>query len=118
MYTNSPDGHFVIDRHPEHSNVLIVSPCSGHGFKFCPVVGEIVSDFVERGASRHDIGTVWFEALKGLRPTSKLRFAPHARAGTGNCQDCSKPKPTQRPTPVRNRLKRDRCGINHFGGNA
>jgi sarcosine oxidase len=55
MYTNSPDGHFIIDRHPEHSNVLIVSPCSGHGFKFCPVVGEIVADFVERGESRHNI---------------------------------------------------------------
>jgi sarcosine oxidase len=64
MYTNSPDGHFVIDRHPEHSNVLIVSPCSGHGFKFCPVVGEIVSDFVERGASRHDIGLFGLKRLR------------------------------------------------------
>ena len=27
LYTNSPDGHFVIDRHPDHDNVLIVSPC-------------------------------------------------------------------------------------------
>jgi len=35
--------------------VLIVSPCSGHGFKFCPVVGEILADLIERGEMRHNI---------------------------------------------------------------
>jgi sarcosine oxidase len=55
LYTNTPDGHFIVDRHPAHTNVLIVSPCSGHGFKFCPVIGEIVADFVERGTSRHNV---------------------------------------------------------------
>jgi sarcosine oxidase len=43
-YTNSPDGHFVIDRHPEHPAVILASPCSGHGFKFAPVVGEALAD--------------------------------------------------------------------------
>ena len=43
MYTNTPDGHFWIDRHPAHPQVLLVSPCSGHGFKFSAVIGEIVA---------------------------------------------------------------------------
>jgi sarcosine oxidase len=56
MYTNTPDGHFVIDRHPEHSQVLIVSACSGHGFKFAPAIGEVVSDLVVEGRTRQDLG--------------------------------------------------------------
>lgn len=56
MYTNTPDEHFVIDWHPAHSQVLIVSPCSGHGFKFCPVVGEIAADLIEHGNTQHNIG--------------------------------------------------------------
>jgi sarcosine oxidase len=55
MYTNTPDEHFLIDRHPRHAQVLIVSPCSGHGFKFCPVIGEIVADLVAQGKTRHDL---------------------------------------------------------------
>jgi sarcosine oxidase len=56
MYTNTPDGHFIIDRHPEHAQALIVSACSGHGFKFAPAVGEAVADFVVEGRTRHDLG--------------------------------------------------------------
>jgi sarcosine oxidase len=55
MFTNTPDEHFIIDRHPEAPPVLVVSPCSGHGFKFCSVVGEIVADLVTRDATDHDI---------------------------------------------------------------
>jgi sarcosine oxidase len=44
LYTNTPDFHFVIDRHPHHRNVIVASVCSGHGFKFSSVVGEIVAD--------------------------------------------------------------------------
>ncbi|HEX9799928.1 MAG TPA: N-methyl-L-tryptophan oxidase [Thermoanaerobaculia bacterium] len=55
LFTNTPDEHFVIDRHPDAPQVLLVSPCSGHGFKFAPVVGEIVADLVERGETAHDI---------------------------------------------------------------
>ncbi len=43
LYTNTPDEHFWIDRHPEHANVVIASACSGHGFKFSSVVGEILA---------------------------------------------------------------------------
>lgn len=55
LFTNTPDGHFVIDRDPDAPEVLLVSACSGHGFKFCSVVGEIVAELVERGETRHDI---------------------------------------------------------------
>jgi sarcosine oxidase len=46
LYTNTPDGHFLIDRHPVHPEVLIVSACSGHGFKFATVIGEGVAQLV------------------------------------------------------------------------
>jgi sarcosine oxidase len=55
MFTNTPDEHFIIDRHPDVGEVLVVSPCSGHGFKFCSVIGDIVADLVTRDATRHDI---------------------------------------------------------------
>ncbi len=44
LYTNTPDGHFWLDRHPAYENVLIASPCCGHGFKFASAVGEILAD--------------------------------------------------------------------------
>jgi len=56
MFTNSPDEHFVIDHHPEYAQVVLASPCSGHGFKFCSVVGEIVADLATGdGTTRHAI---------------------------------------------------------------
>ena len=52
MSTNTPDQHFLIDWHPSCDHVLLVSPCSGHGFKFSPVVGEIAADpVISRSAS-------------------------------------------------------------------
>ena len=44
MYTNVPDDHFIIDRHPEHASVIVASPCSGHGFKFSSAIGEVLAD--------------------------------------------------------------------------
>lgn len=44
MYTNTPDEHFILDRHPDCAAVLLASPCSGHGFKFAPAIGEILAD--------------------------------------------------------------------------
>ncbi len=55
LYTNAPDGHFVLGRHPEHEEVTIASACSGHGFKFSSVLGEIVADLALTGRSRFDI---------------------------------------------------------------
>jgi sarcosine oxidase len=44
MYTYSPDGHFIIDRHPNHPRVTFACGFSGHGFKFAPVIGEALAD--------------------------------------------------------------------------
>jgi sarcosine oxidase len=55
LYTNTPDHHFLIDFHPEHPQVIVSSPCSGHGFKFASVVGEILADLATTGRSRFDL---------------------------------------------------------------
>jgi sarcosine oxidase len=55
LYTDTPDEHFWIDWHPRHRQVLIASPCSGHGFKFSSVVGEIVADLLMKGKSQFDL---------------------------------------------------------------
>ena len=56
MFTNTPDEHFIIDHHPAHKQVVVASPCSGHGYKFCSVVGEILADLATgEGSTRHDI---------------------------------------------------------------
>lgn len=55
MYTNTPDSHFIIDRHPQHDHVVIAGGFSGHGFKFAPVVGETLADLVLNGRTDHPI---------------------------------------------------------------
>ena len=55
MYTLTPDEHFVIDRHPDHANLILCGGFSGHGFKFAPVVGEIGAELALDGGSRHGI---------------------------------------------------------------
>ena len=56
IFTNTPDEHFVIDHLPDAPQVTVVSACSGHGYKFCSVVGEIAADLAIEGSTRHDIG--------------------------------------------------------------
>ena len=51
----TPDRDFIIDRLPGAPNIIVASPCSGHGFKFAPVIGEILADLATTGATRHDI---------------------------------------------------------------
>jgi sarcosine oxidase len=55
LYTVTPDGDFIVDRLPGAPQIVIASPCSGHGFKFAPAIGEIVADLATEGATRHDI---------------------------------------------------------------
>jgi sarcosine oxidase len=55
LYTNTPDHDFLIDAHPTHPAALLVSPCSGHGFKFASAIGEIVADIVAHGRSAFDL---------------------------------------------------------------
>ncbi|MEN3369267.1 MAG: sarcosine oxidase [Verrucomicrobiota bacterium] len=53
MYTLTPDANFVVDRHPDHPNLILCGGFSGHGFKFAPVIGEIGADLALQGGSRH-----------------------------------------------------------------
>jgi sarcosine oxidase len=55
LYTCTRGSRFIIDRHPEHEAVLIVSPCSGHGFKHSPAIGEAVAEWVTEGRSGLDL---------------------------------------------------------------
>ena len=55
LYTMTPDGDFLIDRLPGAPNIIVASPCSGHGFKFAPVIGEILADLATTGATGHDV---------------------------------------------------------------
>jgi sarcosine oxidase len=55
LFTNSPDEHFIIDHLPEDRRVLIAAGFSGHGFKFCSVIGEILADLALHGSTRHDL---------------------------------------------------------------
>jgi sarcosine oxidase len=56
MYTNTPDEHFVLGLHPGHPEVALAAGFSGHGFKFVPVIGEILADLVIDGGTDYDIG--------------------------------------------------------------
>jgi sarcosine oxidase len=55
LYTMTPDNTFVIDRVPGFPQIVVASPCCGHGFKFSPVGGEILADLVTQGTTVHDI---------------------------------------------------------------
>jgi monomeric sarcosine oxidase len=51
LYTMSPDEHFIVDRHPQHSNVVFAAGLSGHGFKFAPVLGKALADLALDGGT-------------------------------------------------------------------
>jgi sarcosine oxidase len=55
LYTMAPDGDFILDRLPGCPQIIVASPCSGHGFKFAPVIGEILADLAATGRTDHDI---------------------------------------------------------------
>lgn len=55
LYTNTPDKHFIIDQHPDHDQVYIATGFSGHGFKFQPIVGEILADLAITGTTDQPI---------------------------------------------------------------
>ena len=77
MFTNTPDEHFILDHHPDHRQVVLASPCSGHGYKFCSVVGEILADMATGdGTTRHDI-----DFLRLNRPDTRVLEPAGAAAG-------------------------------------
>lgn len=46
LYTNTPDYHFILDKHPTLDNVLLAAGFSGHGFKFGPIIGDLLADWL------------------------------------------------------------------------
>jgi sarcosine oxidase len=67
IYTMTPDGDFVLDRLADAPQVIVASPCSGHGFKFAPVIGEILADLAVGGATGHDIARFRLARFAGAR---------------------------------------------------
>ena len=55
LYTLTPDGQFIIDRHPRYEQVLFGAGFSGHGFKFAPVLGEVLADLALEGKTERPV---------------------------------------------------------------
>jgi sarcosine oxidase len=80
MFTNTPDNHFIIDMHPKYDQVSFASPCSGHGYKFASVIGEIMADLADTGITRHDVTLFRLDRL--TRPFRGLPGRAHPAMGT------------------------------------
>jgi sarcosine oxidase len=61
LYTVTPDHKFVIDTHPEFPQIIVTSPCSGHGFKHSAAIGEVLAQLVTEGRSEIDISAFSFQ---------------------------------------------------------
>ena len=70
MFTNTSDEHFVIDRYPEIPQVIVASPCSGHGFKFASVIGEVVADLAQDEEPDFDLSMFSFDRFGLLPPAA------------------------------------------------
>ncbi|MBI1210750.1 MAG: N-methyl-L-tryptophan oxidase [Alphaproteobacteria bacterium] len=55
LFTNTRDEHFVVDVLPATPQVVVASPCSGHGFKFASVMGEVLADLATGKRPRFDL---------------------------------------------------------------
>jgi len=73
LYTMTTDGDFIIDRLPGAPQIVVASPCSGHGFKFAPAVGEILADLATTGATKHDISRFTLERFKSAPAAAPVR---------------------------------------------
>jgi sarcosine oxidase len=69
MCTYTVDADFIVDHHPDHEQVVIACGFSGRGYKFAPVIGEVLADLALDGTTRHDVGFL-----------SARRFTAHAVA--------------------------------------
>jgi monomeric sarcosine oxidase len=65
LYTMSPDEHFIVDRYPQHGNVVFAAGLSGHGFKFTPVLGKVLAELAIDGATDLPIGFLSLRRLGG-----------------------------------------------------
>jgi sarcosine oxidase len=72
LFTNTADEHFVIDTLPDAPQVIVASPCSGHGYKFAGVMGEVLADLATGATPRLDLSLF---RLDRLRHAEALRTA-------------------------------------------
>jgi sarcosine oxidase len=79
LYTKTPDEDFVIDLLPEDPRIVVASPCSGHGYKFASVIGEVLADLAMERATKVDISRFAIGRLAGQGPEGGSNVA--ARAG-------------------------------------
>jgi sarcosine oxidase len=70
LYTATPDHHFLIDRHPDSERILLVSACSGHGFKHSAAIGEAAAEIALTGHSTLDLSPFGLARLSGTGPAA------------------------------------------------
>ena len=63
IYTRTPDEDFILDLHPNHPQIVIASPCSGHGFKFASVIGEVLADLAISRQTKRDVSRFTVQRL-------------------------------------------------------
>ena len=74
LFSNTSDENFILDFHPDYPQVSIAAGFSGHGFKFCPVVGEIMAELaLEGGSASYDLGLFRLDRLLPVVPRSSGR---------------------------------------------
>ncbi|EPQ14326.1 Peroxisomal sarcosine oxidase [Myotis brandtii] len=66
MYTDTPDKHFILDRHPKYDNIIIGAGFSGHGFKLSPVVGKILYELSMNLTPSYDLTPFRISRFPGL----------------------------------------------------
>ncbi|CAD7667601.1 unnamed protein product [Nyctereutes procyonoides] len=66
LYTNTPDGHCILDRHPKYDNIVIGAGFSGHGFKLAPVVGKILCELSMKVTPSYDLTPFRMSRFPGL----------------------------------------------------
>jgi sarcosine oxidase len=64
LYTVTPDHKFVIDQHPDFPQLLVASPCSGHGFKHSAAIGEALAQWIMQGRSEIDVSAFSFRRFE------------------------------------------------------
>ncbi|WP_244534639.1 N-methyl-L-tryptophan oxidase [Hyphomicrobium sp. CS1GBMeth3] len=65
IFTNTPDEHFILDRLPDAPQIIVASPCSGHGFKFSSAIGEILADLASGKKSAFDLSPFALSRFQG-----------------------------------------------------
>lgn len=72
LYTTTPDSNFVIDFHPDSEHIIVVSPCSGHGFKHSAAIGEALAERIIEGKSTIDTSSFSLKRFENLAHRSEL----------------------------------------------